>query len=102
MARDNRTKFISGDYNLICHVCGAKIKASQSRLRWDGVLVCPEDWEPRHPQEMPTPIIGDPRALKLVRPDKKIDDEVFHVPQEWETQTRNWEDYDTDNWEDWG
>ena len=37
----------SGDWLLICDVCSRKIKASTSKLRWDGFRVCPDDWEPR-------------------------------------------------------
>lgn len=40
-----------GDNNVICDVCGFKVKASQTRRRWDGLVVCREDWEPRHPQD---------------------------------------------------
>jgi hypothetical protein len=38
----------SYDYNAICDVCGFKMKASQIRLRWDGLRVCEKDWETRH------------------------------------------------------
>ena len=41
----------SGDWNLICDVCGKKIKASESLHRWDGFIVCREDYETRHPQD---------------------------------------------------
>jgi len=47
----NRGYFKLGDYNAICRVCGFKRKASELRLRWDGVYVCKEDWEPRQPQD---------------------------------------------------
>jgi len=40
-----------GDYNAVCYQCGAKRKASQLQKHWQGYLVCPEHWEPRHPQE---------------------------------------------------
>lgn len=40
-----------GDYNAICDVCGRKYKASELRKRWDGAMVCSEDYEPRHPQD---------------------------------------------------
>ncbi len=40
-----------GDWNLICDVCGTKIKASESKRRWDGLLVCKRDFEFRHPQD---------------------------------------------------
>jgi len=38
----------SGDWNLICDVCSIKIKASESKKRWDGFIVCKGCWEPRH------------------------------------------------------
>lgn len=40
-----------GDNNVICDVCGAKVKASNTRRRWDRLVVCQDDWEPRHPQD---------------------------------------------------
>ena len=41
-----------GDWNAICDVCGFQFKASEMRKRWDGAMVCKDDWEPRHPQEL--------------------------------------------------
>lgn len=43
--------FISGEFNLTCDVCSKKIKAHESKLRWDGLIVCKDDWETRHPQD---------------------------------------------------
>ena len=43
--------FKLGDHNAICYVCGFERKASEMRLRWDGVYVCQEDWEIRQPQD---------------------------------------------------
>jgi len=40
--------FIPGEWNAICDSCGRKFKASQLQKRWDGFMVCSEDWEPRH------------------------------------------------------
>lgn len=39
------------DANAICDVCGQKFKLSQLRKRWDGLWVCKQDFEYRHPQE---------------------------------------------------
>ena len=47
----NNGRFISGDWNLYCDVCAKKIKASESKHRWDGFIVCQDDWEMRHPQD---------------------------------------------------
>jgi hypothetical protein len=41
----------SGGHYVICDECGFKIRASESRKRWDGMRVCQQDWEPRHPQD---------------------------------------------------
>lgn len=43
--------FISGEWNITCDVCSKKIKAHQARQRWDGFIVCPDDFEHRHQQD---------------------------------------------------
>lgn len=40
-----------GDWWLFCDSCGKKIKASNSRHRWDGFIVCDGCFEHRHPQD---------------------------------------------------
>jgi hypothetical protein len=44
--------FKAGDWNAYCDVCGFKYKASELRKRWDGMMVCEQDWEPRHPVDL--------------------------------------------------
>lgn len=46
-----RNSYTSGDWNVICDVCSRKIKASIAKKRWDGFIVCPDDFETRHPQD---------------------------------------------------
>jgi len=41
----------SGQWNVYCDVCKRKIKAGEAKHRWDGFIVCPDDWEPRQPQD---------------------------------------------------
>ena len=43
--------FVSGEWNITCDVCSKKIKASEAYNRWDGLLVCREDFEQRHEQD---------------------------------------------------
>lgn len=43
--------FKSGSWNVTCDICSKKIKAEDSRLNWQGFVVCEDDWEPRHPQD---------------------------------------------------
>ena len=47
----SRNHYISGEWNLICDVCSKKIKSSIAKKRWDGFIVCPDDYEERHPQD---------------------------------------------------
>jgi hypothetical protein len=41
--------WISGDYKVTCDVCSKEIYASEAKHRWDGLIVCEEDYEERHP-----------------------------------------------------
>jgi hypothetical protein len=40
-----------GDFLRVCEVCGFVKRASQTFKRWDGLMVCAEDFETRHPQD---------------------------------------------------
>lgn len=43
--------WVAGDFWRICDCCGFRVRASKTRKRWDGLMVCLDDWEPRHPQD---------------------------------------------------
>jgi hypothetical protein len=43
--------YLRGGYYRICDVCGFKYRASETTKRWDGLFVCREDFETRHPQD---------------------------------------------------
>ena len=47
----SRNYYTSGQWNLICDVCGKKVKAHKAKHRWDGFVVCEKDWEERHSQD---------------------------------------------------
>lgn len=49
-----------GDWNARCDRCGRKRKGSELRKQWNGWIVCPEHWEPRHPQEFVRAIKENP------------------------------------------
>ena len=61
-----------GNYNAICDSCGRKFKASTMKKRWDGLFVCPEDFEPRHPQ-LSLRVRGDKQTVPIPRPDPEQD-----------------------------
>lgn len=64
----SRDYYKKGDWNCICDVCGFKRKSSEMRKRWDGVMVCQEDWEPRQPQEFVRGV-PDQQSLPWTRPE---------------------------------
>lgn len=41
-----------GDWLAICDVCGFRFASRNMKKRWDDLMVCKEDWEPRHPQDL--------------------------------------------------
>ena len=60
--------FKLGDWNVICDVCGVKLKASKAKLRWDGLYVCPDDWEVRQPLDFVRGVKDD-QSVPYTRPD---------------------------------
>lgn len=66
-------------WNVICQVCRAKIKASESLKRWDGLIVCKEDYETRHPLDMPAPRQSEERALPFTS-SEPVDTEITITP----------------------
>lgn len=57
----------------ICDITGFRYRLKDMKKSWDGLLVGPDQWSPKHPQiqRKPTPI--DPQALKDARPDPSSD-----------------------------
>ena len=64
---ENGVRFVAGDWNAVCDVCAQKYKSSLMRKRWDGLMVCPNDWEPRHPQDF-LRAVPDRQAVPWSRP----------------------------------
>lgn len=40
-----------GQWRALCDVCGFKYWSGEMRKRWDGLMVCPKDFELDHPQK---------------------------------------------------
>jgi hypothetical protein len=36
-------------WKVICQVCGRELLNTHAKKRWDNLIVCPNDWEPKHP-----------------------------------------------------
>lgn len=64
--------YVAGDYYLLCDVCGFKKRRSETLKRWDGAMVCREDYEERHPLDM-----IQPRADRQNVIDARFADPIF-------------------------
>lgn len=57
-----------GSWNVICDECGFEFKSHQLHKRWDGLMVCREDWEPDHPQKY-LRVTEDNQTVPFVKPE---------------------------------
>jgi hypothetical protein len=55
----------AGDNYVICDYSGFKIRASDARITWDGLLVHKKFWEPRQPQDFVRGVRDDSRPSKV-------------------------------------
>jgi len=62
----------SGDWLILCDVCSKKMKASESKQRWDGFIVCKDDWEPRHSLDF-IRARADKISVPFTRPQPAVD-----------------------------
>lgn len=62
--------FLGGSWNARCDICDFKFKAHELRKRWDGLMVCAKDWEPRQPQDFVRGV-RDQQPLPWSRPGAK-------------------------------
>jgi len=63
-------------WKFACHVCGFWYPSTEIRKRWDGVMCCSKDWEPRHPQTL-IKVRGEKAFPPFVSKDVTPDPEVF-------------------------
>jgi hypothetical protein len=61
-------RYDSGSWNVICDECGRMYKSHELRMRWDGLMVCEGDWEPRQPQDF-VHGVADIQAPPWTRPE---------------------------------
>lgn len=69
------TYWESGSWKVICDVCGREFRSYQLTKRWDGLMTCSEDWEPRHPQDFVRGV-ADKIAPPYTRPEQE-DEFIF-------------------------
>jgi hypothetical protein len=72
------SKFASGKNAFgISDRSGFRYPLTAMRKEWTGLLVGPDEWEPKHPQLEPRSKVTDPQALKNARPDTVAGLDVF-------------------------
>ena len=60
----NENVYKPGDWWHECPVCGFDYRISEMKERWDGVLVCKKDWEPRNPLDKVEHRSGEPITIR--------------------------------------
>lgn len=65
----SQNKYIRGDWKCICDACGKEFRGSEMQKRWDGFMVCKQDWETRHPQDFVRGV-PDIQAPPFTRPEQ--------------------------------
>ena len=63
----------------ICDITGFRYNLRDMKKTWDGLLVGPDQWSPKHPQLAPSPAPVDRQALNDPRPDTDDDNNFFVV-----------------------
>ena len=63
----------------ICDITGFRYKLRDMKMTWDGLLVGPDQWSPKHPQLDRKPYPADSQSLKNARPDTSDDNSKFLV-----------------------
>lgn len=58
--------WVSGEWLACCQVCGKKDLAGHLKHRWDGLIVCAEDWETRHPSDFIKAVREESNKLPFV------------------------------------
>ena len=63
-----KPRWDNGSWNVICDECGRQFKSYELQQRWDGLMVCSQDWEPRQPQDF-VRAVADKMAPPFARPE---------------------------------
>ncbi len=67
MAKTRNPGWRAGSNWVYCDVCGFIYRQEKIRLRWDGLAVCPKDFELRQPQDFVRGRREEIRAKGLIR-----------------------------------
>lgn len=68
-------RYVPGDWNVACSMCGRKRKASEMVQNWQGMWRCPEHNEIRQPQDF-VRAVPDVQSVPFSQPETDIDIEI--------------------------
>ena len=74
--RNGGSYYRKGDNNILSDRSGFKIKASDSRKEWNGLVVHKDEWEERHPQDFVRGV-KEKITAEVVRPEPATDYEIM-------------------------
>jgi len=73
-----KNHLLLGNWNALCDSCGRKFKAFDLKKRWDGLMVCAEDYELRHEQDF-LRVQKERIAIEFSRPYPTEDTFIGHI-----------------------
>lgn len=62
-----RNRQVPGDWNVVTDCCGRTRKFSECLKQWDGLIVCPDHYDPRHPLDF-IKATHDDQRVPVARP----------------------------------
>ena len=69
----NQNTLVLGQWSVLCDVCGFKFKSGDIKERWDGLMVCHDDWEVRHPADF-FRVEGEDTSVPFTRPEDQSEE----------------------------
>jgi len=66
--------YTPGGTRALCDVCGFEKPLRELKKRWDGMMVCTKDYDPKPPQYSPPRVRPEGVPLPNARPDNQTDD----------------------------
>lgn len=69
----------NGDWPVICQVCDLRWWASQIIKRWDGVLTCPNCYDPKASFFKSPPVVKDKETVPFSNPPGTYDLDVVSI-----------------------
>jgi len=75
-----KSRYVAGDHNVRCDICGFVYKRSDCMMQWNNLLACDECYDPKHPQLNVRGYV-DRQTVRDARPESDNDNDLrFYTP----------------------